>query len=114
MSRRNAELAIAQTDASRNPRLILRVSASLNGTLKSLASIHDFGFDFDPSFDLSTPFVLSSTGSLDRIKREDCLSEASSAAPDLSRSAQSSRRPTLGAAFLWFVSFAVKRNELAH
>ncbi len=31
MSRRNAELAIAQTDASRTPRPILCFSASLNG-----------------------------------------------------------------------------------
>ena len=35
MSRRDAELAIAQTDASRRPRPILCFSASLNGSLKS-------------------------------------------------------------------------------
>ena len=90
MSRRDAELAIAQTDASRTLRPILCFSASLNGTRHSgmpLAGIHSLPFldiglrRYDERFSLHVstttiaaidqiltviPFVLSSTAGLER------------------------------------------------
>ena len=61
-----------------------------------------------------SPFELSSTASLDRIERG--LSERSEFRSDRSKlkRAEQPKANDVGAAFLWFVSFAVKRNELAH
>ncbi len=75
---------------------------------------------FSLVFDLQSPFGLSSTGRLGRIKHGACLSwcglsthesrdhtgEFTVPGPD--RSAQSSRRPTHGAVFLWFCLYDSK------
>ena len=55
-------------------------------------SRHRAGFDL--VFDLTSPFVLSSTGSLERISARTVWVIASSAVPALGWNAQRSRRPT--------------------